>query len=106
MQNMWVMWTVETPLLAMCLPSQLCVHLHKSSSLLDLRPTEECCIVYYRGMQLMHAKRLYGFHICWKDLGITKLPVLHCDSQSAIMLAWDPIFHAHTSEVSLHQRSN
>ena len=27
-----------------------------------------------------------------RDLGITKLPILHCDSQSAIMLARNPSF--------------
>ena len=26
------------------------------------------------------------------DLGFTEIPVLHCDSQSVIMLAWNPVF--------------
>ena len=30
------------------------------------------------------------------DLGITKVVVLHCDNQSAIMLAQNPVFHAMT----------
>ena len=28
------------------------------------------------------------------DLGITELPVLQCDSESAIVLSWNPVFHA------------
>ena len=31
------------------------------------------------------------------DLGITELLVLHCDSQSGIMLARNPVFHANRS---------
>ena len=36
-----------------------------------------------------------------RDLGITELPILHCDSQSAIMLARNPIFHAKTKHIQV-----
>ena len=36
------------------------------------------------------------------DLGIThEMPILHCDSQSAIMLAKNPMFHAKTKNVNV-----
>ena len=36
------------------------------------------------------------------DLGIKQeLPVLHCDSQSAIQLARNPVFHAKTKHVDV-----
>ena len=39
-----------------------------------------------------------------RDLGITELPILHCDNQSAIMLARNPVFHSKTKhkEVKYH----
>ena len=37
-----------------------------------------------------------------KDLGMTvEMPTLHCDSQSAIMLAKNPIFHAKTKHIDV-----
>ena len=37
-----------------------------------------------------------------KDLGITvEMPTLHCDSQSAIMLAKNPVFHAKTKHIDV-----
>ena len=37
-----------------------------------------------------------------RDLGITvEMPTLHCDSQSAIMLAKNPIFHAKTKDIDM-----
>ena len=35
------------------------------------------------------------------ELGITEIPVLHCDSQSAIMLARNPVFHAKTKHIQV-----
>ncbi|MCO5547821.1 hypothetical protein L7F22_001273 [Adiantum nelumboides] len=36
------------------------------------------------------------------DLGIVgEIPVLHCDNQSAIELAWNPVFHAKTKHVDV-----
>ena len=36
------------------------------------------------------------------DLGITsEMPILHCDSQSAIQLAKNPVFHAKTKHVDV-----
>ncbi|MCO5550233.1 hypothetical protein L7F22_003716 [Adiantum nelumboides] len=36
------------------------------------------------------------------DLGIVReIPVLHCDSHSAIQLAWNPVFHAKTKHVDV-----
>ena len=36
------------------------------------------------------------------DLGIRlEMPMLHCDSQSAIMLAKNPVFHAKTKHVNV-----
>ena len=38
-----------------------------------------------------------------RDLGITiEMPTLHCDSQSAIMLAKNPVFHAKTYVKYIH----
>jgi len=37
-----------------------------------------------------------------RDLGITvEIPMLHCDSQSAIMLAKNPVFHAKTKHIDV-----
>ena len=37
-----------------------------------------------------------------KDLGmIVEMPTLHCDSQSAIMMAKNPIFHAKTKHIDV-----
>ena len=37
-----------------------------------------------------------------RALGITvEMPILHCDSQSAIMLAKNPIFHAKTKHIDV-----
>mgnify|MGYP006997910969 FL=1 len=36
-----------------------------------------------------------------RDIDITELPVLHCDSQSAIMLARNPAFHAKTNHIQM-----
>ena len=36
-----------------------------------------------------------------QDIGIIELPILHCDSQSAIMLARNPIFHAKTKHIQV-----
>ena len=37
-----------------------------------------------------------------RDLGITlEMPTLHCDSQSAIMLAKNPVFHAKTKHIDV-----
>ena len=37
-----------------------------------------------------------------KDLGITmEMPTLHCNSQSAIMLAKNPMFHARTKHIDV-----
>ena len=37
-----------------------------------------------------------------KDLGITiDMPTLHCDNQSAIMLAKSPMFHAKTKHITM-----
>ena len=36
------------------------------------------------------------------DLGIrVEMPMLHCDSQSAIMLAKNPVFHAKTKHIAV-----
>ena len=36
------------------------------------------------------------------DLGISvEVPTLHCDSQSAIMLAKNPVFHAKTKHIAM-----
>ena len=36
------------------------------------------------------------------DLGISvEVPTLHCDSQSAIMLAKNPVFHAKTKQIAV-----
>ena len=37
-----------------------------------------------------------------RDLGITvEMPTLHCDSQSVIMLAKNPVFHAKTKHIDV-----
>ena len=37
-----------------------------------------------------------------RDLGISvEVPTLHCDSQSAIMLAKNPVFHAKTKHIAV-----
>ena len=36
-----------------------------------------------------------------RDLGITELPILYCDIQSAIMLARNPIFQANMKHIQV-----
>ncbi|MCO5572234.1 hypothetical protein L7F22_025987 [Adiantum nelumboides] len=46
------------------------------------------------------SKELIGLARFVSNLGIsTKTPTLHCDSQSAIMLAKNPMFHAKTKHM-------
>ncbi|MCO5571893.1 hypothetical protein L7F22_025641 [Adiantum nelumboides] len=48
----------------------------------------EYVVVFSGSKEAMWVSRLVG------DLGIHQTPVLHCDSQSAIALAKNPVFHS------------
>ena len=49
-----------------------------------------------------HARKLYGL-LDWSETWpiTVETPTLHCDSQSAIMLAKNPVFHAKTKHIEV-----
>ena len=69
---------------------------------MDLQTKEVCCIATTEAEYVAATeacKEALWLSYLVRDLGFIKLPILHCDSQSVIMLARNPVFHAKTKHI-------
>ena len=99
MQIMQEIWTKEGPHQGMysCLLEVPC---HGD---LGCRIVHQCQLLRRSILQRQrHGKEAIWLARLVRDLGITvEMPTLHCDSQSAIMLAKNPVFHAKTKHIDV-----